>query len=206
MLHAPGIWRFLCNAFRTEPRAWSEEAITAFTNNRVTKADLDQILAGHFHNTEDPTGDHGLPSLIIHIHKEAPATDQPSSVQCDPMKLEEPIVINVAFPPEMVRSIIHGFMDNFPEASLSVQCEQFDYDSLTYTFWDDDEGKRHVITEKELLQAFKLLFTDHWPMGFVTPPATACEKVWDTRFWNHADAAYSDAFAQLAIFGKVIYG
>jgi hypothetical protein len=116
------------------------------------------------------------------------------------------ITITKTFPPGFVRSIIKGFMDNYPEASMTLKCERWDYDKLQFTFWDSEEGKRYKIGELELVQAFELLFTDKWPRGLTTPPLSDDEEAWDARFWSHTDAIDADAFAQLAIFGKVIYG
>lgn len=117
----------------------------------------------------------------------------------------KPVTITQTFTPEFVRSVINGFMENYPEASMSIRCTGWDYDKLKFTFEDTEDGKRYKIAEKHLVKAFKLMFTGKWPNGLRRPPVCTDEKAWDS-FWNHVDAEYTDAFGQLAIFGEVIYG
>jgi hypothetical protein len=114
--------------------------------------------------------------------------------------------ITIEIPDEMVKKIVRGIMDNFPEASsgCALVCMNFKYDELKFIFKDED-GKTYKINKGILIDTFPLIFTDKWPKGCTKPPTSANREDWD-NWLCYADAMDFDAFVQLAIFGEVIYG
>lgn len=71
MIHAPGMFLFLVNAFRTEPRAWSLKALNAFTCDRLNNAQATACIAGNFAIAEEPGKVANCPTLILTIPKPA---------------------------------------------------------------------------------------------------------------------------------------
>ena len=107
---------------------------------------------------------------------------------------------------EVVDKVIHGIMENFPEASSGneLRCSGWSYDDLKFDFVDSDENIYHV-NKKDLLKAFKLAFTSKWPKGCTSLPLTNDWDIWDDWLCQ-SDAQDFDAFVQLACLGEVIYG
>lgn len=115
-------------------------------------------------------------------------------------------MIAIYFKPELVEKVVKGIMDNFPEASATLQCTSWKYDKFLFTFQDSDDGKIYKVTKRTLFKAFDLMVHgDNWPKGCTAPPANDTWDSWD-EWLGQADATDFDAFAQLACFGKVIYG
>lgn len=112
--------------------------------------------------------------------------------------------------PALMEKIIHGIMDNYPEAGASntLMCTNWDYKNLKFTFFDSETRNTYEVTKDMLIRSFSLLFTDKWPKGLTQPPAIT--EAMDENTWDDwvclADAGDFDAFVQLAIFGEVIYG
>jgi hypothetical protein len=105
----------------------------------------------------------------------------------------------------LITTVIRGIMDNFPEASQTLQCTRWKYDLLKFTFEDSEDGKTFDIDEKKLRDAFPLMFTDKWPKGCTPVPRSDVLDVWED-WLGQADAMDFDAFIQLVCFGEVIYG
>ena len=116
------------------------------------------------------------------------------------------VTMHTHFSPDLVNEIIHNITDNFPEASEGVTCTKWNYNKLLFTFVEEDtEGKTYKVGPAEWLAAFHLMFTSAWPKGLTTPPLSGDPEMWQ-RWYEKSDADDFDAFAQLAIFGEVIYG
>lgn len=47
-IHAPGYWRWLTDAIKTQSREWAIAALQAFSRDRFTPSDLEAIFAGRF--------------------------------------------------------------------------------------------------------------------------------------------------------------
>jgi len=102
--------------------------------------------------------------------------------------------------------LVKNIMENFPEASSSLQCVKWRYDDWKYVFVDEDETVYKLDKEK-LLSAVPLIFTDKWGKGLTKVPSNLLENEEVLEDWLcQADAWDFDAFVQLAIFGEVIYG
>ena len=129
------------------------------------------------------------------------------------MKLE------LELPDELIKRIVASIMENFPEASSgnALRCADYRYfhtdleqTKLTpggprFVFEDDEEGKKYIVGETELLAAFPLIFTDKWPKGCTKPPFSNEWEQWD-NWLCQCDATDFDAFVQLVCIGEVIYG
>ena len=113
--------------------------------------------------------------------------------------------ITIDLPDSLVRKIITGIMENFPEANQTLRCIGWQYAKLKFRFSDDEDGKCYNLTEQELTKAFALIFTDKWPKGCAKVPVSNDPEVWDDWLCQ-CDAVDFDAFVQLAIFSEVIYG
>ncbi len=120
--------------------------------------------------------------------------------------------ITIELPDSLVKRTVRGIMENFPEASngCALKCVRYDYDKCLYWFVDTEDKSDgpetvHTLTEEKLMAAFPLLFSEHWTRGLTQPPISADPTVWGDWLCQ-ADAQDFDAFAQLACFGKTIYG
>ena len=113
--------------------------------------------------------------------------------------------INFEIPNQLVEKVVRGIMDNFPEASCTLRCVEWNYDDMKFTFVDDEEDKTYTIEKDKLMAIFPALFSNKWPKGLTKPPLSA---EWDD--WNNwlcqSDVFDFDAFVQLACLGEVIYG
>jgi hypothetical protein len=107
--------------------------------------------------------------------------------------------------PNLAETVVRGIMDNFPEASESMDCTSWKYEPLEFTFVDYEEGKKYKLNKEKLLATFPLIRSDKWPRGCTQPPAGNSPEARDDWLCQ-ADAIDFDAFVQLAIFGEVIYG
>lgn len=109
---------------------------------------------------------------------------------------------------ELVKKVIRGIMDNFPEASSgsALRCTDWQYKTMRFDFVDVEENKIHKLDKAKLIADFPLMFTDKWPKGCTKLPVS--RFTWeDMEEWLcQADAIDFDAFVQLACFGEVIYG
>jgi len=118
----------------------------------------------------------------------------------------ESLNLTVNMSPELIQNIVKNITDNFPEACQSMDCVKYDYDNLKFTFIDYEDSVKYKIGPDEWLKAIPLMFTDKWPRGLTPyPPCSGDADTWD-RWLESVDADSHDAFAQLAIFGDVIYG
>lgn len=117
------------------------------------------------------------------------------------------ITLSVTIPEAQVDRILRDIMENFPEASHgnALRCEGWEYNSLKFTFYDEEQDRTHAVDKAALLKAFPLMFGDAWPKGLRRPPLSEKAQAWDDWF-EQTDATDFDAFVQLAIFGEVIYG
>lgn len=113
--------------------------------------------------------------------------------------------LTIDLPDELVRKVITGIMENFPEASMTLVCRKWKYAALNFEFLDTEEGREYIVTEAELTKAFGLMFTDKWPKGCTPVPVNNDPEVWE-EWLCQCDAIDFDAFVQLAIFNEVIYG
>ena len=113
--------------------------------------------------------------------------------------------LEVEIPEGLIELVVRGIMDNFPEASATLRCYEWDYEQCHFRFEDGETGKIYDVDKPTLMAAFPLLFTDKWPKGCTQPPFSADVMAWDN--WTcQCDATDFDAFVQLACFGEVIYG
>ena len=91
---------------------------------------------------------------------------------------------------------------NFPEASMSLICENFDYDAFRFEFLDQDDGKRYVVREDDAVRGLRLLVhaVSRGELPGLGLPAGYLADTGDMDAWAF------DAINQFAIFGEVIYG
>lgn len=117
------------------------------------------------------------------------------------------MTIKTTISKELIETVVHGIMENFPEASAgsALRCSHWRYAELKFAFQDDETGKRYDLDKAKLLAAFPLIFTDKWPKGCTAAPHVHDAETWD-NWLCEADAVDFDAFAQLACLGEVIYG
>jgi hypothetical protein len=116
--------------------------------------------------------------------------------------------ITLTLSDELIKTVIRGIMENFPEASATLRCTGWKYNSLEFTFMDDGDDERTEafhLDETKLRAAFPLMFTDKWPKGCTPVPRSDVLDTWE-EWLCQADATDFDAFVQLACFGEVIYG
>jgi hypothetical protein len=114
--------------------------------------------------------------------------------------------IQVTIPDELVEKIVRAIMDNFPEASMTLQCQSFRYQTMDFKFMDTEDGKEYILDKDKLLKAFPLMFdVNKWPKGLTAPPLTNDWDKWDDWLCQ-SDAFTFDAFLQLACLGEVVYG
>lgn len=115
--------------------------------------------------------------------------------------------LTIEIPDSLVESTIKSMMENFPEASYgnALVCDGWKYDAWLFGFQDVEEDRHYTLDKAKLIAAFPLLFSDKWPKGCTPPPITADPETWND-WLGQADATDFDAFVQLVIFGKVIYG
>lgn len=115
--------------------------------------------------------------------------------------------IQLDIPDSLVRKIITGIMENFPEASggNSLLCIGWKYEALEFKFVDSEEEKKYNVGPGALNHAFDLMFAGAWPKGCTQPPFSANWEDWE-NWLCQSDTTDFDAFVQLAIFGEVIYG
>jgi hypothetical protein len=116
--------------------------------------------------------------------------------------------IEIELSDELVKKIITGIMENFPEASSGsvLACTGWDYANLKFCFVDGEHENRKIHIDKTHLEnALQLVFSTHWPKGCTPPPMSANWDDWD-NWLCQCDATDFDAFAQLACLGEVIYG
>jgi hypothetical protein len=115
--------------------------------------------------------------------------------------------LQIEIPDGVVEKVIRGIMENFPEASngCALRCIGWQYETMSFDFYDDEETKRYNITNATLLATFPLIFTDKWPKGCAPPLASNKWEQWE-EWLCRCDATDFDAFAQLACLGEVIYG
>ena len=106
---------------------------------------------------------------------------------------------------EVVEKIVAGIMENFPEASATLQCTSWRYNDWIFAFEDSETGKQYQLGKADLLKAFPLIFTAKWPKGCTQPPHGNDWEVWE-NWLCECDATDFDAFVQLACLGEVIYG
>ena len=103
-------------------------------------------------------------------------------------------------------------MQNFPEASeySSLRCVKWRYqgDDTQYVFIDEEEDKRYTVNLGMLMLAADLVLTEVWGCGLSELPDDLFDK--DTDYVDdmlcQMDGYDFCALAQIAIFGKVIYG
>lgn len=115
--------------------------------------------------------------------------------------------MNATIPKLLAEQLVVGIMENYPEAGqgCALQCTHWIYSQNRFEFEDTEDGTLHTLTEKELLEAVPLMFTEAWPRGCTPLPAVLTEE--SVENWLcQADAIDFDAFVQLAIIGKVVYG
>lgn len=96
--------------------------------------------------------------------------------------------------------------ENFPEASISLQCVKWDYEAGEFIFKELDSDKSHVVSEEDIEKALPLFFeglNDKWYFDYVSVPEseddfndTACDL----------DGLAIDTIMQIAIFGEIVYG
>ena len=113
--------------------------------------------------------------------------------------------IIIEFPNDLINKIVDGIMENFPEASATLQCIGWKYDQRKFTFVDSESGERYNLTEERLHRGFSLMFTNYWPKGCTRVPMSTDWETWD-EWLCQSDATDFDAFVQLCCFGRVIYG
>jgi hypothetical protein len=118
--------------------------------------------------------------------------------------------VTITIPDEVALKIIDDIMANFPEASQTLRVTVWKYKERKFSVEDTEDGGKYLITEKELLKGFQLMFeSGKWPKGLPFPPACAeydsKSGPWD-RWLGEADCETHDAFLQLAVLGEVIYG
>ena len=115
--------------------------------------------------------------------------------------------VTITIPDSVTESVVQGIMENFPEASsgCALVCIRWRYDDWKFRFEDTETDEVYDLNKAKLMAAFALLFTDKWPKGCTTPPASVTLEAWE-EWLCQADATDFDAFAQLACLGEVIYG
>jgi len=100
--------------------------------------------------------------------------------------------------------IVDGIMENFPEASASLECIGWNYEKRRFLFIDSESGERYDLDEEKMHEGFRLMFKA-WPTGCTQPPLSTNWEDWD-NWLCQSDATDFDAFVQLALLGEVVYG
>jgi hypothetical protein len=98
--------------------------------------------------------------------------------------------------------LIHDVMENYPEYSVCLQCEKWNYKDVTFSFRDTEDGKLHIVDMQRLRQGLQILL-DHLDKGKLPGLSIDLGNFLDTGNW---DADCADALVQCSLFGGVIYG
>lgn len=97
--------------------------------------------------------------------------------------------------------------DNFPEASGGsiLICHGWNYKKFRFDFHDEEEGKDHSVDLQKAVRGFRLFVqaVDSGKLKGLGLPANYLDLEDGPGI---LDASCFDAMAQMAIFGKVIYG
>lgn len=111
---------------------------------------------------------------------------------------------------ELKKYFVCEAMQNFPEASGygSFQCTRWNYEDMLFVFRDTEDGARYEIDLPKLLVAADLILTDVWGKGLTPLPSDLfdCDTDHVDDTLCQMDGYDFDALAQIAVFGKLIYG
>jgi len=111
--------------------------------------------------------------------------------------------MRIEIPDEKVEALIHSLMNNYPEAGggHALQCTSYDHKKLRFTFFDEETGRIHEITEPVLRVGVSVFITLILKGEYKN--ALSANLLSENMDWDAHDC---DAFVQCAIFGEVRYG
>lgn len=101
-------------------------------------------------------------------------------------------------------ALVKECFENFPEASIGscLRCVGWNYKKFKFLFVDEETGAKYTVRLRDAMRGLRLL-TRAVNEGELPGLGLPAHFLKDSGTW---DADSFDALAQMAVFGKVIYG
>jgi len=91
---------------------------------------------------------------------------------------------------------------NLPEYSLSLECDQFDYEGMNFTFIDPEDGKEHKL-DRNKIEIGMEKFLNQCIEGKHGEYLSDLLNLFDLGYW---DATVMDNCIQICLFNEIVFG